>query len=198
MARSGDEPQQSAAVKLIAGLGNPGRKYEKTRHNAGFEVLERLAERFAASGRKEKFHGEVAEVAIAGQQALLLWPHTLMNRSGRSVRAAADFYQLELADLLVACDDFNLPLGTLRLRSRGSAGGQKGLGDIISQLGSDEVSRLRIGIGPVPDQWDPADFVLGRFTKNERETIDETIDRAVEAVACWMAEGIDVSMNRFN
>ncbi len=185
-------------MKLIAGLGNPGRKYEKTRHNAGFEVLERLAERFAASGRKEKFHGEVAEVAIAGQQALLLWPHTLMNRSGRSVRAAADFYQLELADLLVACDDFNLPLGTLRLRSRGSAGGQKGLGDIISQLGSDEVSRLRIGIGPVPDQWDPADFVLGRFTKNERETIDETIDRAVEAVACWMAEGIDVSMNRFN
>ncbi len=185
-------------MKLIAGLGNPGRKYENTRHNVGFDVLERLAGQFASSGRKEKFHGEVADATIAGERTLLLWPHTLMNRSGRSIRAAMDFYQLELADLLVVCDDFNLPLGTLRLRGRGSAGGQKGLNDIISQLGSDEFSRLRVGIGPVPDEWDPADFVLGRFAASEREAIDQTMKQAADAVACWLAEGVDATMNRYN
>ena len=185
-------------MKLIAGLGNPGRRYEKTRHNVGFDALERLAEMQPGGGRKAKFHGEVADAVVAGERALLLWPHTLMNRSGRSVQAAFDFYQLELDDLLVVCDDFNLPLGTLRLRSRGSAGGQKGLNDIISQLGSDQFSRLRIGIGPVPDGWDPADFVLGRFAQDERETVDQTIKRAVEAVTCWVADGIDATMNRYN
>jgi PTH1 family peptidyl-tRNA hydrolase len=185
-------------MKLIAGLGNPGRKYNKTRHNAGFDTLDRLAGQFADGAAKEKFHGQVREATIDGERALLLWPHTLMNRSGRSVRAAVDFYQLPLANLLVVCDDFNLPLGKLRLRSQGSAGGQKGLDDIISQLGSDEFSRLRIGIGPVPEGWDPVAFVLSRFTKDERETVDQTITQAVEAVVCWAAEGIDVSMNRFN
>jgi PTH1 family peptidyl-tRNA hydrolase len=185
-------------MKLIAGLGNPGRKYEKTRHNVGFDVLDRLANQSADGAARERFHGRVREATIASMRALLVWPHTLMNRSGQSIRAAVDFYQLPLADLLVICDDFNLPLGTLRLRREGSAGGQKGLDDIISQLDSDEFSRLRIGIGPVPDGWDPAAFVLSRFTKEEREIIDQTIAQAVEAVACWIAEGVDVSMNRFN
>ena len=112
--------------------------------------------------------------------------------------AAVAFYQLPLTDLLVVCDDFNLPLGKLRFRTQGSAGGQKGLDDIINRLGSDEFSRLRIGIGPVPDAWDAADFVLGRFGPSDRTMIDETIQRAAEAVECWVTDGIEAAMNRFN
>src|SRR5205085_559716 len=146
-------------MKLIVGLGNVGKKYEKTRHNIGFDVLEALVARNAGGSFKEKFDGRLMDGMIAGERSLLLWPYTLMNRSGRSVSAATEFYQLLPADLLVVCDDFNLPLGKLRFRSQGSAGGQKGLEDIINRLGTDAFSRLRIGIGPVPDSWDPADFV---------------------------------------
>jgi PTH1 family peptidyl-tRNA hydrolase len=121
-----------------------------------------------------------------------------MNRSGRSVIGGVSFYQLPLSELLVVCDDFNLPLGTLRFRSQGSAGGQKGLQDIIGRLGTEEFSRLRIGIGPVPDAWEAADFVLSRFAEGERPLIDETIERAAEGVECWVAEGIAASMNKFN
>jgi len=121
-----------------------------------------------------------------------------MNLSGRSAQAAVAFYQAPLADVLVICDDFNLPLGRLRFRSEGSAGGQKGLGDIIRRLSSEQVNRLRLGIGPVPGEWDAADFVLGKFDKDERPEIDETILRAADGVECWVAEGIAASMNRFN
>lgn len=185
-------------MKLIVGLGNIGRRYEKTRHNIGFEVLEALAARSPGASVKEKFDGRVMDATIVGERVLLLWPYTLMNRSGQSVSAAADFYQILPAELLVVCDDFNLPLGKLRFRGQGSAGGQKGLEDIIKRRGSEEFSRLRIGIGPVPDSWDAADFVLGRFGASERPAIDETIDRAVDAVECWVAEGIEVGMSRFN
>jgi PTH1 family peptidyl-tRNA hydrolase len=185
-------------MKLIVGLGNPGRKYEKTRHNVGFDVLHVVAKRAAAEGEKDKFDGRVTEATIAGQRALLLWPHTLMNRSGQSVSAAVKFYDLPLADVLVVGYDFNLPLGTLRARSQGSAGGQKGLKNIIERLGSEEVPRLRIGIGPVPGNWDPADFVLSRFSADERPVILDAIDRAADGVECWVAEGIGACMNRFN
>jgi len=185
-------------MKLIVGLGNPGRKYESTRHNVGFNVLDVVAKRCAADVAKDKFDGRVADATIAGQRTLFLWPHTLMNRSGRSVLGAVNFYQVPPSDLLVVCDDFNLPLGTLRFRSQGSAGGQKGLQDIIQRLATEQFSRLRLGIGPVPDAWDPADFVLGRFTANERSLIEETIERSADGVECWVAEGIEASMNRFN
>jgi peptidyl-tRNA hydrolase, PTH1 family len=185
-------------MKLIVGLGNPGRKYEQTRHNVGFEVLDRLAGRFGDGPAKEKFDGLLAEAAIEGQRALLLWPQTLMNRSGRSVAQAVGFYKLELADLLVVCDDFNLPQGTLRFRGRGSAGGQNGLDDVIGQLGTEDFSRLRVGIGPLPDQWDPADFVLGRFGAQEREVVDEAIARAAQGVECWVTDGVEECMSRFN
>jgi PTH1 family peptidyl-tRNA hydrolase len=185
-------------MKLIVGLGNPGRKYEKTRHNVGFDVLHVIAQRCAAEGEKDKFEGRLAESTIAGERTLLLWPHTLMNRSGHSVAAAAKFYDLPLAHVLVVGDDFNLPLGTLRFRKQGSAGGQKGLKNIIERLGSLEVPRLRIGIGPVPASWDPADFVLSRFAAAERPLIEQTIERAADGVECWVAEGMDASMNRFN
>jgi PTH1 family peptidyl-tRNA hydrolase len=185
-------------MKLIVGLGNVGRKYERTRHNVGFCALDALAERSAGGSCKDKFDGRIVETTVAGEKTLLLWPHTLMNRSGQSVGAAVDFYQLPLADVLVVGDDFHLPVGKLRFRGEGSAGGQKGLGDIIRRLGSDQVNRLRIGIGPVPEEWDAADFVLGKFDKDERPLIDESIQRAADGVECWVAAGIAASMNRFN
>lgn len=188
----------SALMKLIVGLGNVGRKYEKTRHNVGFEVLERVAQCGGADSARDKFDGRIAEAMVAGERAALLWPATLMNRSGQSVQKALDFYKLQLADLLVICDDFNLPLGKLRFRKQGSCGGQKGLENIILRLGTDEFSRLRLGIGPVPDRWDAADFVLSRFRAAERETINGTMSRAAQAVECWAAQGIEAAMNQYN
>jgi len=185
-------------MKLIVGLGNPGRKYEKTRHNVGFEVLEMLATRNAADSPKEKFNGRIADATIAGERVLLLWPMTLMNLSGQSVGAAAEFYDVTLADVLVVCDDFNLPLGKLRFRSQGSAGGQKGLEDIIRRLGSQEVPRLRVGIGPVPNAWDAADFVLGKFNRSEQTVVEEMVALAAEGVECWAAEGMQAGMSRYN
>ena len=187
-------------MKLIVGLGNPGKKYEQTRHNVGFDVLDVVAKRCGeeAAAAKEKFDGRVLDATLGGQRALLLWPHTLMNRSGQSVLAAVDFYQVPLADVLVVSDDFNLPLGTLRFRSQGSSGGQKGLQDILRRLGSEQINRLRLGIGPVPDAWDPADYVLARFKPGERALAEETIQRAADGVECWVTEGIEASMNRFN
>jgi len=129
---------------------------------------------------------------------LLLAPQTFMNRSGVSVRQALDFYQVPHEDLLVICDEFQLPVGQLRIRSQGSDGGQNGLADVIRTLGTRKFSRLRIGIGPVPDRWDPADFVLGKFTATEREIIDVEIARASDAVRLWAAEGVMAAMNKFN
>lgn len=185
-------------MKLIVGLGNPGRKYDQTRHNVGFEVLDRLAERCGDGHAKDKFDGRAMEGQVGGERALLLWPHTFMNRSGSSVGPALEFYKLEPADLLVVCDDFNLPLGKLRFRREGSAGGQNGLIDIIRRLGTEEFARLRLGIGPVPDQWDAADFVLAKFNAAERKTIDDTITLAADGAECWVHEGIAAAMNRFN
>ncbi|HEY4233207.1 MAG TPA: aminoacyl-tRNA hydrolase [Lacipirellulaceae bacterium] len=185
-------------MKLIVGLGNPGKKYEQTRHNVGFAVVDRLAARFGDGAIKDKFAGRLMEATIAGERALLLWPQTLMNLSGESVGPAFEFYKFELGDVLVVCDDFNLPLGKLRFRREGSAGGQKGLADIIRRLGTEDFGRLRLGIGPVPEEWDAADYVLGRFKSAERDEIDQAVDRAIEGVECWAASGIAVSMNRFN
>jgi PTH1 family peptidyl-tRNA hydrolase len=185
-------------MKLIVGLGNLGRKYDHTRHNVGFEVLNRLAERFGDGSTKDKFEGRLMEASIAGQRVLLLRPQTFMNRSGESVGPAVEFYKLELSELLVVCDDFNLPLGKLRFRRDGSAGGQNGLADIIQRLGTEEFSRLRLGIGPVPENWDAVDFVLGKFTAVERKAIDDVIARAADGAECWVSEGIEASMNRFN
>jgi PTH1 family peptidyl-tRNA hydrolase len=185
-------------MKLIVGLGNPGKKYDKTRHNVGFEVLDMLAIRNTASTSKEKFNGRIADATIAGQKALLLWPLTLMNLSGQCVGAAIKFYDVPLADVLVVCDDFNLPLAKLRFRSQGSAGGQKGLDDIINSLGTQEIARLRIGIGPVPPAWDAADFVLSKFNRSEQTVIADAIALAAEAVECWVSEGIEAGMSKYN
>jgi PTH1 family peptidyl-tRNA hydrolase len=185
-------------MKVVVGLGNPGREYEGTRHNVGFLLLRELSLQFGGSRPKEKFDAENVEVVIRGERVLLLAPQTYMNASGRSVKKAADFYQLAPSDLLVACDDLNLPLGKLRLRRSGSSGGQKGLEDIIRHLGTQEFSRLRIGIDAPPAGRDAAAYVLGRFGKSELAAIESALQTAIQAIETWVGEGVETAMNRYN
>ena len=185
-------------MKLVVGLGNPGRKYEGTRHNVGFDVLAELARRHGQGSPRSAFQGEVVEANLNGERALLLCPHTYMNRSGSSVVAARDFYKLAHEDLLIVCDDFHLPLGQLRVRAQGSAGGQKGLADIIRCLGTDDVPRLRFGIGEPPPRWNAADFVLSRFTGDESTDVQLSVARAADAVQTWARDGIQACMNQVN
>ncbi len=185
-------------MKLIVGLGNPGRKYEATRHNIGFVVAQRLAARWNQPRGRARFHGETVETRVGEHQVMLLCPHTWMNRSGLSVLEARVFFKLDLADLLVICDDFNLPLAKLRCRPKGSSGGQKGLQDILNRLGTDEVPRLRVGIGAPPDGWDVAAYVLSRFHPEEVDVIQSAAERAADAALDWVREGIEFCMNRYN
>ena len=185
-------------MKLVVGLGNPGAKYEGTRHNVGFQVIERLVRETGASAPRVKFEGEIWECMLGAEKSLLLEPQTFMNRSGGCVRKAVDFYQIPAEDLLIVCDDFNLPLGQLRIRSSGSDGGQNGLVDVIRTMGTQEIPRLRIGIGPVPDRWNPADFVLGKFTVQQRTEVDLQVARAADAVRMWTSEGVTSTANKYN
>ena len=185
-------------MKLVVGLGNVGRKYDGTRHNVGFDVISELVRRQAMRPAKGRFQGETYEGEWGGERVVLLCPHTLMNLSGGSVQPARDFYKLTNDQVLVVCDDFNLPLGKLRFRSKGSAGGQKGLADVIRRLGGEEIPRLRIGIGPPPPHWDIADFVLSRFSGADAKEIAETIRRAADGVVEWVARGTDHCMNQYN
>jgi PTH1 family peptidyl-tRNA hydrolase len=185
-------------MKLVVGLGNPGPKYAKTRHNVGFLVLAELARRHANAKPRGQFSGETVEARVDGEKVLLLSPLTYMNDSGRSVQPARDFYKLENDEILVICDDFQLALARLRFRPKGSDGGQKGLADIIRRLGSGDVPRLRIGIGNPPEGWDPAAYVLGKFTKEEIPEVEEAVSRAADAVADWTRLGIQHCMNHYN
>ncbi len=186
-----------AAIKLVVGLGNPGAKYQETRHNIGFELVDRLARGGRGAAFSRKFDGLLAEAEIDFRRVLLLKPETFMNLSGRSVGQVVRFYKLALSDVLVICDDLSLPLGKLRIRPGGSDGGQKGLRDIAAHLGTDQFPRLRIGIGDQEDV-DAVDFVLSRFRSAERPIIDDALILASQAVAVWVTQGIDTAMNRFN
>jgi PTH1 family peptidyl-tRNA hydrolase len=186
------------SMKLIVGLGNPGRRYVGTRHNVGYCVLAELARQYATTVAKAKFQGETVEVNLRGQRALLLSPTTYMNNSGSSVQEAKNFYKIPHEELLVLCDDLNLPVGKLRFRAKGSSGGQKGLEDIIHRLATDEFPRLRIGIGPPPEGWEWADYVLAKFTKQELLDVEHAIHEAAEAVVVWAREGIEFCMNQYN
>ncbi len=186
-------------MKLVAGLGNPGPRYAHTRHNVGYRVVDELARRWDASVEKydRRCEALIGEAQAAGQRVLLLKPQTFMNLSGRSVLAARQFYKLVDADVLVVCDDLDLPVGRLRLRAGGSGGGQKGLENILLRLASIDIPRLRIGIGKV-DKSVTTEYVLSRFAPDEGELIAEAVSTAADAVACWLEEGIAAAMNRFN
>jgi PTH1 family peptidyl-tRNA hydrolase len=186
-------------MKLVVGLGNPGVKYRMNRHNVGYMVLAELAERFSGNRPQSKFHGDLLTLRESnGESVLLLAPTTYMNRSGLSVGEAVGFYKIPQENVLVVCDDLNLPFCKLRLRSEGSSGGQKGLADIVRVLGTDKIHRLRIGIGRPPGQMDAADFVLMNFTEKEQPDMQITIKHAADAVLCWLNAGIDEAMNRYN
>jgi len=184
-------------MKLVVGLGNPGSKYQGTRHNIGYELVDRLARGGSDSAFGRKFDGLLAEVEIDFRRVLLMKPETYMNLSGRCVGQAVRFFKLPATDLLVVCDDLSLPLGKLRLRPAGSDGGQKGLRDITAHLGTDQYPRLRIGIGE-NHAVDAVEFVLTRFKSAERPIIDDALILASQAVAVWVTQGIDAAMNRFN
>ncbi len=185
-------------MKLIVGLGNPGRKYNGTRHNIGFEIVAGLAEKYGDGSVKAQFKGETVNARIASTKVLLLCPQTYMNLSGDSVRAAKDYYKIDNADILVICDDFNLDLGRLRFRPKGSAGGQKGLSDILKKLSDNNITRLRFGIGAAPPGWDVADYVLSKFTNNDESELEIARPRAIDAAAAWVEHGVDHCMNQFN
>ena len=185
-------------MKLLVGLGNPGRGYDGTRHNVGFDVLEILARRAGSPVRRARFQGDTVQATLRGCPVLLLWPLTWMNLSGSSVLAARDFYKIDDGDILVICDDFQLSTDTIRLRSSGSAGGQNGLADVLSRLGGTSIPRLRVGVGPLPAGWKSADFVLGKFSKSERAAVDGLLERAADAAEEWLALGIQAAMNRYN
>jgi len=187
-----------AGMALIVGLGNPGAKYDRTRHNIGFDCLNRLHASMGSPGLQAKFEGQFAKGRIGQRDVCLVWPLTFMNCSGRCVSQFARFYKVELENILVICDDLSLPLGKLRIRKSGSSGGQKGLNDIIQSLGTQDVTRLRIGIDPTPAHWDTADYVLSKFSASERAIVDEGLFRADEAIAIWLKEGVDSAMNIFN
>lgn len=184
-------------MKVVVGLGNPGRQYAGTRHNVGYEVIDYLAAAPSIGLFRNQFQSQIAEASEAGEKVLYVKPETFMNLSGRAVRAILDFYKVPVENLLVICDDYNLPTGKLRGRSKGSHGGQNGLRNIQEQLGTDAYPRLRIGVGQ-PGPGEAVDHVLSRFRPAERAQIDEAIAQASQAVLTWIRSGIDACMNQVN
>jgi PTH1 family peptidyl-tRNA hydrolase len=184
-------------MKMVVGLGNPGSRYAGTRHNVGFGVVDLLAESPRAGRFQNRFQAQVAELLEGQHKILLAKPETFMNLSGRSVHQLVDFYQLPLADLLVICDDINLPLGKLRIRTKGTHGGHNGLRDVQSHLGTTEYARLRLGVGS-PEAGELIDHVLSRFRPSEKPVIDDAVQLAAQAVMVWVEQGTDVCMNQYN
>ena len=192
--------QKKAPVTwLIAGLGNPGEQYENTRHNVGFRVIDELADRGDFPVQRLKFRALTNTAVIGGQGVLVMKPVTYMNLSGEAVGEAARFYKLPPDHVLVISDDVDLPLGRLRIRKGGSAGGHNGLKSIIQHLGTDQFPRLKVGVGgkPHPD-YDMADWVLGKLQGEDKKIMNAAVRRAAQAVECLLSQGLDKAMNQYN
>lgn len=184
---------------IIAGLGNPKREYENTRHNIGFDVIEELAEQENIGVLEKKHKAVIGKGYIEGQKVILAKPQTFMNLSGESVRELIDYYKVdETADLIVISDDISLAPGQIRIRKKGSAGGHNGLKNIISHLGHDNFIRIRMGVGEKPRGYDLADYVLGHFGREERKLMDEAMKKACDAIRLIIKEDADTAMNRYN
>jgi PTH1 family peptidyl-tRNA hydrolase len=184
-------------MKVVVGLGNPGKRYAGTRHNVGYSVIDTLNQSAHAVRSQSRFQAQLAELVERENKILLVKPETFMNKSGQSVRQVMDFYNVPLSDLLVVCDDINLPLGKLRIRARGTHGGHNGLRDVQLHLGTTEYSRLRIGVG-LPDGTDLIDHVLARFRPSEQPIVDDAVARAAQAVGMWIEHGTQACMNQYN
>ena len=184
---------------IIAGLGNPGGKYEKTKHNMGFQVIDLLADKYHIEMNQKKHKAICGTGIIEGVKVLLLKPQTFMNLSGESIRDAVDFYKIDPeTELIVIYDDIDLEPGQLRIRKQGSAGGHNGIKDIIRQLGTEKFLRIKVGVGAKPKGWDLADHVLGRFSTEDRKLVDEAIAKAAKAVDIIISQGTDAAMNEYN
>lgn len=184
---------------IIVGLGNPGKQYEKTRHNIGFDFIDTLADKYNISVLEAKFKALIGKGVIEGQKVILAKPLTYMNLSGESIRQLIDYYKVdEESELIVVYDDISLNPGGLRIRAKGSAGGHNGIKNIIQHLGHDKFMRIKVGVGEKPKGWDLVDYVLGRFTTDDRKLVDEAVNVAVEATTIMITEGIDEAMNRCN
>lgn len=185
-------------MNIIIGLGNPGKDYVGTRHNVGFEVIDKLAYDYTISVNKAKHKALIGEGSIKGKKAVLVKPQTYMNLSGESVKEALTWYKCSNSDIIVVYDDISLDVGDIRVRQKGSAGGHNGMKNIIQQLGTEEFVRVRVGIGEKPKNWDLADYVLGRFPKDEMNTIIEGFVKAADACETILQEGVLSAMNKYN
>ena len=185
-------------MKVIVGLGNPGLRYARTRHNLGFWTIDRLSETWQIALTKHKFQAKLGDGHVRGERILLAKPQTFMNRSGRPVADLVNFFQLDLADLMVVYDDLDLMSGSLRIKGFGGAGGHKGMTDIIEHLGTDRFARLRLGIGQPPAFLDAADYVLQGIDVGETRILEDAVNQAAEALDMWLREDLFAVMNYYN
>ena len=183
---------------IIVGLGNPGKKYEHTRHNAGFEVIDILADRMGINVEESKHRGLLGRGMLEGQKVVLVKPQTFMNLSGECVREVADFYKAAEDEIIVIYDDISLDPGQLRIRAKGSAGGHNGIKNIIAQLGTQVFPRVKVGVGEKPRMMDLADYVLSRFSKEDQGKMDDAFKEAADAVAMMVSQGVEPAMNKYN
>jgi PTH1 family peptidyl-tRNA hydrolase len=186
------------SIYLVVGLGNPGSRYENTRHNVGFDTVDLLAARHGIRVSKVKHKALVGDGEIGGRRVLLVKPQTYMNLSGESVREVVDWYKVPMGHILVAYDDIDIALGKIRVRPGGSSGSHNGMKSLIYLLQEDTFPRIRIGIGRPPEGWNLADYVLGRFTPEERKAVDESVGRAADAAETILSANLNEAMNRFN
>ncbi len=193
-----EEEEAATPVYLVAGLGNPGREYRENRHNIGFMLIDRLCRELLITPGKVQSKALIASGQYGGKKVILAKPQTYMNLSGQAIGGLMRFYKIPIERLLVAHDDLDLPLGTIRLRPGGGSAGQKGVASTIQQLGTQHFSRLRLGIGRPPGQMDPAAYVLQDFTRQEKAEVEAVLDRAAKAVLTFIELGVEAAMNQFN
>jgi len=183
---------------LLIGLGNPGREYKDTRHNFGFMLIDRIAIRLNARGMKVQSKAIVTSATYDESKLILAKPQTFMNLSGQSVQGLAHFYKVPFTNLMVLSDDLDIPFGTVRIRASGGPGGQRGLSSILEKLGTNEIPRMRLGIGRPPGRMDPAAYVLQNFSRDEMQTLSEVLDHGAEAIFAFVTHGLNKAMNEFN
>lgn len=184
---------------LIVGLGNPGMKYDATKHNMGFKVIDELVETYSIPSSGTSLKGMYGKGMIGAEKVILIKPMTYMNNSGECVRAFVDYYKVDPEEeVIIIYDDITLEPGSIRIRKKGSAGGHNGIKSIIAHLGTEKFKRIRVGVGEKPKDWDLADFVLGHFSDSDRKLVDEGINDAAEAVEMILSEGVDAAMNKYN
>ncbi|MDP4181012.1 MAG: aminoacyl-tRNA hydrolase [Bacillota bacterium] len=185
-------------IYIIAGLGNPGNKYDNTRHNVGFDAVDMLANLYNISISKVKYKALIGEGSIEGERVILVKPQTFMNLSGESIREIIEWYKIPISNIIILFDDIDLPLGKIRVRPKGSSGTHNGMRSILYQIQSDEFPRVRIGIGRPPEGWELANFVLSKFTTEDRKIVNESIKNAAEAAVAIINSGADTAMNKYN